>query len=1303
MDFYQISEKVDGRKKDVDELVIFPNWTIGRTNDLMVQGGAFYAIWDEENRIWSTDEYDVQRLVDKDLFDYAEKRRASFNGTIDVKLMRDFSSRSWIEFKKYVSNISDNSHPLDEKVIFANDKIKKRDYVSKRLPYALEDKKTPAYEELISTLYDPEEREKIEWCVGSILNGDSKKIQKFAVLYGKAGSGKSTILNVIQKLLEGYYTTFEAKALAGNNNQFATEMFKDNPLLAIQHDGDLSKIEDNTKLNSIVSHEEMLINEKYKSTYTQRFNCFLMMGTNQPVKITDAKSGLLRRLIDISPSGRKISTKRYNQIINQIDFELGGIANHCMHVYEKLGINYYNSYRPIQMMQNTDIFYNFVEENFHFFKNEDIVTLKQAYDMYKEYCDEALTPFKLTKTKFKFELQNYFENFDDRGTKDGERIRNYYSGFITDAFKQLKEEDDTEVLIELKEQPSLLDDVIKNNLAQYASKAGTPSKPWDVVKTKLNDIDTSKLHYVAMNDNHIVIDFDIKDKEGNKSLDLNLKAASKWPLTYSEVSKSGSGIHLHYVYEGDVNKLSRVYEEHIEIKVFTGKSSLRRQLTKCNNLGIAKISSGLPTKGEKMLNFDGVKSERKLRTLISRNLMKEIHPGTKPSIDFIHKILEDAYEQGLKYDVTDMRPKILNFALGSTNQAETCLATVEKMKFKSEDTSEAVEEYDDDIPLFYDVEVFPNLFVVVWKRKGGQCVKMINPSPKEIEELLKFKLIGFNCRRYDNHIMYARYIGYNNNQLYELSRKIIANSKNAMFGEAYNLSYTDVYDFASAGNKKSLKKFEIDLGLHHQELGLPWDQPVPEDKWPLVADYCCNDVIATEATFDHLSGDWAARQILAELSGLSVNDTTNRHSTRIIFGDNKKPQSEFVYTDLSELFPGYQYKLGKSTYRGVEVGEGGYVFSKPGIWTNVDLLDIASMHPTSIKMLNLFGDKFTKKFTDITEARLAVKHKNFEELDTLLDGTLVKYANEVGLADALKTVINSVYGLTSAKFDNPFRDPRNKDNIVAKRGALFMVELKHVLESRGVNLIHVKTDSVKVSNASPDDLEFIFEFGREYGYEFEHEASYEKMVLLNDSTYAAKDEYGWTSTGTQLIHPYVFKTLFSHDELSHKDLIEAKSVTTEMHLDMNESLKEGEHDYHFVGKAGAFYPIKPGAGGGELLRKKDDKYYAVGGTKGYRWLEVEFVDTMNRHDDIDINYYNDLVDKAMQAIGKFGDAELFISDEPYEVLEFEDSPPWLLPCGVDDIKYCDDCQYFMTDGETYYCEKCNPIEKMIIRRDKNEK
>lgn len=95
--------------------------------------------------------------------------------------------------------------------------------------------------------------------------------------------------------------------------------------------------------------------------------------------------------------------------------------------------------------------------------------------------------------------------------------------------------------IDLKEQPSIFDELCKDCPAQYATVNETPGKPWDSITTKLSDLDTSKLHYVKLPENHIVIDFDIKDDSGNKSLEKNLEAASKWPPTYAEVSKEVKG------------------------------------------------------------------------------------------------------------------------------------------------------------------------------------------------------------------------------------------------------------------------------------------------------------------------------------------------------------------------------------------------------------------------------------------------------------------------------------------------------------------------------------------------------------------------------------------------------------------------------------------------------------------------------------------------------------------------------------------------------------------------------------------
>lgn len=1317
-------------------LHVYPVFSLIKSKDLMIKGGEFYAMWDEPNKCWTTSLMRAYELIDLDMREWIKQHPEVIDeyGANNV-IVESVTNSEHRYASKFVSNIKnlteDNYHNLNQTVMFSNSTGKRDLYSTFSLPYALEPGKTTCYDELMSTLYSDEESRKIEWAIGSVISGDSKKIQKFFVFYGEPGSGKSTVLNIIQGMFDGYWTSFSAKALGGQND-FALEPLKDSPLIGIEHDADLSRITSNIRLNSVISHESMSVNVKHRSMYVQAFTTMLFVGTNSPVRITDSKSGLIRRLIDIRPSGKKLSEAKYKKAIAGVKFEYGAIAAKCLDVY-KNNKHIYDNYIPYDMMGATNQVYNFFLDNSDTFLHDD-ADLKQIWKMYTEYVEQCGYQYKLNLQELKEDAKQYFREYHEQIRIDYKLHRKRYVGFLAHKFfgnildEQItdREQDKSESnrrddipswlhLIDWKEEygnasggvdKPPFDILCADCPAQLCNDDGNPKNKWDKVKTTLKEVDAYALHFVRVPVKHIVIDFDIRGEDGQKSLELNLKAASKWPKTYAEVSKSGQGLHLHYIYTGgDPTKLSRVYEENVEIKVYSGKSALRRKLTLCNGIDISTINSGLPLKEENkvVINKEGLKNEKALRTFIMRNLAKEYHADTASSVNFIFKGLEDAYNSGITYDVTDLRPAIFGFASQSTNQSERCLRVVDKMKWHSKDvtpvggsrdvpddptvgewtgsTNSEFSNVKKDAFIFFDVEVFPNLFVVVWKPEGGDAVSWINPTPDMIEDLCKYRLIGFNNRAYDNHILYARMMGYSNEQLYILSQRLIGSeSKNATFGPAYNLSYTDVYDFASAGNKMSLKKWEIKLNIHHLELGLKWDKPVPEELWPKVAKYCINDVVSTEAVFNYLKGDFMAREILADIAGGTPNDTTNSLTTKFIWGKERNTKEHLVYTDLSEMFPGYKFEYGKSTYRGETVGEGGYVYAEPGIYRNVALIDVASMHPSSIENLNLFGDYYTKRFSEIKQARVYIKHKDWDKARSVLDGKLSKYIDQAlqsgdksifkALSTALKTAINSVYGLTSAGFDNKFKDPRNVDNIVAKRGALFMLDLKHAVQERGFTVAHIKTDSIKIPDATPEIIEFVMEFGRKYGYSFEHEATYERMCLINDAVYIARYtpvsacekmygyspeenvEHGglWTPTGARFADPFIFKTLFSHAEVEFPDLCVTKSVQTSMYLDCNEGLPEGEHDYRFVGKVGSFVPVVDGVGGGILLREKSEKqqvegkdpYASVGGTKGYRWLEAEVVKEKGLTSQVDYRYFRSVADDAIAEINKYGDFDDFI-------------------------------------------------------------
>ena len=1289
MDFFNICTRpAKGAEGKAGAVEVYPDFIVGRSKDLMVRGQSFYAIWDETNQTWTTDLYAVAKLVDLELNAAAEKMRAD-GLIVNVKYMTMESSGLYKRFQQLCKMVADNSHQLDASLTFANDTPKKSDYSSMRLAYSLTAGECKAWDQLIETLYDPEERAKIEWAIGAIVSGDSKRIEKFLVLYGAPGTGKGTILKIIELLFDGYSTVFEAENLVGSHSNFATEPFQNNPLVAIQHDGDLSRIESNAKLNAITGHDPLLMNIKFKPQYKTRVNAFCLMGTNYPVKISDAQSGIIRRLIDVNPSGRKLGADLYQVLTEQVKFELGAIAYHCLEVYRRMGKNAYRDYKPTDMMGKTNVFFNFIDDHYDVFKSQDFTWLKQSWDLYKEWSTDTKIKYEMSMYKFREELKHYFNDFEDRKIVDGKEVRKYYAGFRTDHFTLPVVEILKPPTLVLDKTTSILDEELSTFPAVYASHSGEiPGKYWtdeermidgvmkkpkpsQVCSTILADLNTSRLHFTKVPDNHIVIDFDLKGPDGQKSLERNLEAAAIWPTTYAELSKSGAGVHLHYNYVGAaLDELAAVYADGIEVKVFRGGSSLRRKLTKCNDAPIANIDSGLEFKEKKVIDTEKAFSEKRIRGTIAKCLRKEVHSGTKPNIDLIAKVLEDAYKSGEAYDLSDLKSSITAFAIGSSNQSQTCLRIVNGMKWKTDDSLALHEpEIKDDRLVFFDIEVYKNLLVICWKVQGVPGVnRMINPTPVQIQGLFQHRLVGFNCRKYDNHILWAAYMGASNMQLYQLSQKII-NSGNGdtsmLFGQAYNLSYADVYDFAE--EKRSLKKWEIELKIHHREMDLPWDEPVPEDKWLDVVEYCCNDVEATEIVFDHESAAFTARKIVADMSGLTVNDTTQSHVNRILHGNDRNPQKKFVYTDLSEMFPGYKFdpyaKVDKSTYRGMVVGEGGFVYPEPGMYENVGLLDIASMHPTSIKLLNLFGEN-TANYVALMDARLAIKHGDFDAARKMFDGRLAPYLvdeqSAAKLDKALKLILNSTYGFTAATYQALCKDPRNIDNIVAKRGALYMIDLLHDLQAMGIQVVHIKTDSVKIPNITPEIVQYVKDHGARYGYTFEHEATYKKFCLVNAAVYVAYEGDSikkgkpipahWTATGAQFQNSYVFKTLFTGEPIVFEDYCVPKEVKKgHLYLDFDtvDSPMFAYQGKQFVGRVGLFVPIQENAGGGTLVCLRDGKETAPPGTKGYHWVEAELMEhrletdiqfgTDYEQNTINMDYFNRMVDEAVRTIEKFGD------------------------------------------------------------------
>lgn len=1342
-DFLKVSKVWDAKKA---RYIYTPTFVVRSTiKDLMVRSGDFYAIFDEATGLWVTDDSRAIEMIDEQVRAFAmedggEAMEDENHGPL-IKLIANTENRlidAWHRFCKNDYKSSPKTwKPLDQKLIFSNQTPERKDYASKKLDYPLQEEPTPYYDKLCERLYLPSEQEKWEWFVGCIIAGDARKIQKMLVFYGEPGTGKSTIIEkvIAEQLLGGVAAKFDANSLVGRGD-FKTDFLENDSVLAFDGDAEMDMISSKTVLNKIISHESIRVNAKFKAPFFIEPNCLLIVGSNAPVQLSP-NSGMNRRLIDIRPTGNRLGSTEYDDCIEHLPFERSGIAWRCLQTYKKLGRHYYDHYIAEDMLSRTSPFQNFVSENY--LQLKDGISLANAYQMYTDYAESCRFKNILPRYKFRDTLRLYFSNYDNMR----------FDGFKPEkiGIKVAPEEidilEESESWLKFNCTTSLLDTKFADCPAQYETDddAHPLRYSWANCKTKLKDLDTSKIHYVKPPDStYITMDFDIHGDDGEKSFDKNLEAASKFPPTYAELSKSGQGIHLEYIYTGgDPEELSRIFAPNVEVKVFIGGASLRRKLTRCNDIPIATLASGLPLReGVKVVNSEGFKNEAKLIATIKKALRKEYDalPSTRQNIDFIEHLLKEAYASGQSYDVRSLKGKIWNFACKSTHQSSYCMEVANRMLYCSEDILKngqkdaAVDnksEYEKRSIIFLDIEIFPSykqakalgvdvsdipedtpaLFLVNWKLQGEETKvnRMINPKAEDIQKLFDlYRIIGFNNRSYDNHMLWACAQGYSPEELYTLSTRLIdkKTSMDAKFGQAYNVSYTDVYDFSST--KQGLKKWEIDLDISHVEWNHPWDKPVPKDRWIKVAEYCDNDVISTEKLFNYLGADWDARKILASIDsqyGGTPNTTTNQLTIGIVGEGNKNlgliftdfstgeqygPEEAYKMSILnwedyvalgddwtgvvpknSNHFPGYHLvrdENGKlhNMYRGIDVGFGGYVYAKPGMYGRCVTKDVASMHPHSIKELNLFGE-YTQNYVDLMNARIYIKHKEYSKAKKLFHGALAPYLNNEkeakALSKALKLALNSAYGLTSASFSNPFKDPRNINNIVALRGALVMKTLQDEVEARGFTVVHIKTDSIKIADPTNDILEFIDEFGKRYGYEYEVEHTWCKLCLVNSAVFIGRHDLDdpdfvsdpegsekdypdrWDAVGTQFQVPYVFKSLFSHQEIDFKDVCQTISVK-EGTLHLISKGEDGSEVDHFVGRVGRFCPMKEH--GAELYRIKDGKRYAAAGTKGYLWAESNDVKERHLEEFIDHSYYRRLCDEAVDTISQFGDFDIYVKE-----------------------------------------------------------
>ena len=112
--------------KSRDATVIRPTFAVSKKVDnLLCKGKAFYALWDEKNNKWSTDEYDVVDYVDRLIDEAYEAVSKTTTSKIEKDYLRDFDNGRWEKYKKYCQLSPSSSIQLDSDITFLNQKTTK--------------------------------------------------------------------------------------------------------------------------------------------------------------------------------------------------------------------------------------------------------------------------------------------------------------------------------------------------------------------------------------------------------------------------------------------------------------------------------------------------------------------------------------------------------------------------------------------------------------------------------------------------------------------------------------------------------------------------------------------------------------------------------------------------------------------------------------------------------------------------------------------------------------------------------------------------------------------------------------------------------------------------------------------------------------------------------------------------------------------------------------------------------------------------------------------------------------------------
>lgn len=386
--------------------------------------------------------------------------------------------------------------------------------------------------------------------------------------------------------------------------------------------------------------------------------------------------------------------------------------------------------------------------------------------------------------------------------------------------------------------------------------------------------------------------------------------------------------------------------------------------------------------------------------------------------------------------------------------------------------------------LFYDLEVFEydslamfmdinaNIIGTYWNNRGRKHIE--DPSGFEgVAELISNKtLVGYNNYGYDDYILSVMMSGAKQDIIYAHNNTIIKSGGSPAKLDS-RIRSLDTMQQISVSHP-SLKQIEGNMGRSIVESSVDFNigRPLTEEERKETELYCASDIRNTIEVFklrekSYFDTKEALLDMLPE--GTNVERArrwnTTTLSTNLLIGSKKIPQWLDLkvpgkYWRSPELqIPDEVWDLwedgnkeenlmrkGKSISLDrfgckVTIAMGGLHGApiKPRRYKDIKLADVGSMYPSIICALDALGPA-TKTYDGIRTERLRIKHTDKTR------------------ADALKLILNSVYGLFKSKYSN-LCNPRASATVCIY-GQIALYTLSRWLHEAGYEVMNINTDGV---------------------------------------------------------------------------------------------------------------------------------------------------------------------------------------------------------------------------------------------------